>query len=156
MSRQNLSECAADDPFVRYGMGEAGMQRFRSAKASFRFFLGFIFSRAFCLCKKRTVQEHWASHTRQCSRSLPSSMQHVCTVPHASPSFSAVVKGHGGLMPDASAPPWAQSEKDREQRRLKVNPHYSPAKTLMLLPLPSLAQTTAASTSASSHTCACA
>jgi hypothetical protein len=24
-------------------------------------------------------------------------------------------------MPDASAPPWAQSEKDREKRRLKVS-----------------------------------
>lgn len=25
-------------------------------------------------------------------------------------------------MPDASAPPWAQTEKDREKRRLKVPP----------------------------------
>lgn len=43
--------------------------------------------------------------------------------PPTDDAAAVVAKGPGGLMPDASLPPWAQSEKDREKRRLKDLEH---------------------------------
>jgi hypothetical protein len=89
--------------------------------------------RAVCHCALRSPavlqlkcasQRHRASNRRWRSRLILCCLQTQHSAQphtHSHAYLSAVIKGHGGLMPDASAPPWAQSEKDREKRRLKVH-----------------------------------
>jgi hypothetical protein len=107
-------------------MGEAGMQRFKSAQAPFLAVVYLCFKFFFfvltyeCAIFFRSIgpptEDSTAGHIYMPTRRA----LHILTHPLL---LSASIKGHGGLMPDASAPPWAQTEKDREKRRLKVPFH---------------------------------
>ena len=79
-------------------------------------FFVFTYERAlFCRRIGPPTEDSTAGHIYMPTR-------HASQIPTHPLLLSASIKGHGGLMPDASAPPWAQTEKDREKRRLKVPP----------------------------------
>jgi hypothetical protein len=79
-------------------------------------FFVFTYERAlFCRSIGPPTEDSTAGHIYMPTR-------HALQIPTHPLLLSASIKGHGGLMPDASAPPWAQTEKDREKRRLKVPP----------------------------------